>query len=194
MCVPMLRSISKSPARPRNTVNGGGIICPKGRWMETSNAALHLGIAGKKLKTMKSIGVPHMAFERGDKVEAPLPYRRYEYVYFLPNCNDGWEAMKEYDVSLADWCKVCLHLSNRDNWTGIDESIQNHFEAYTGLAATDANIELAFNENVLISAVNLPQKSKKEPAKIPAPPPYKADKQREGRQGAGAGAVSRRTI
>lgn len=162
--------------------------------METSNAALHLGIAGKKLKTMKSIGVPHMAFERGDKVEAPLPYRRYEYVYFLPNCNDGWEAMKEYDVSLADWCKVCLHLSNRDNWTGIDESIQNHFEAYTGLAATDANIELAFNENVLISAVNLPQKSKKEPAKIPAPPPYKADKQREGRQGAGAGAVSRRTI
>ena len=50
---------------------------PKGRWMECVAAGEILNV--KSMKKMKSLGVQHMSFERGDKVGALYPYSKFEF-------------------------------------------------------------------------------------------------------------------
>ena len=49
--------------------------------MEVSAAEKYLNV--KKIKVLKRIGVPHLAFERGVKGRGPPEYWSYEYVYCL---------------------------------------------------------------------------------------------------------------
>ena len=143
------------------------ILCSNGRWMEVSTAEKYLNI--KNIKALKRIGVPHLAFERGYR-KGPPEYWSYEYVYCLANAPDGWEASTEYNISVADWCKLCDHYSHDENMISPSGEFKELFEKYTGCEATAASINLAYNENVLVSPSNLPQKA----AKVTPPKKRKA--------------------
>lgn len=132
--------------------------------MEVSAAEKYLNV--KKIKVLKRIGVPHLAFERGVKGRGPPEYWSYEYVYCLAKAPDGWVASTEYDISLADWCKLCDHYSHNENRISPSGEFKDLFEKYTGCEASAANINLAYNDNVLVSPSDLPQKA----AKVVTPP------------------------
>ena len=130
--------------------------------MEVSAAEKYLNVTN--IKVLKRIGVPHLAFERGDKGKGPPEYWSYEYVYCLANAPDGWES--KYVISLADWCKLCDHYSHNENRISPSGEFKELFEKYTGCDATAANINLAYIDNVLVSPSDLPQKA----AKVVTPP------------------------
>ena len=126
--------------------------------MEVSQAAAYLSI--DSMKKMKKLGVPHLAFERGVRGKGPAEYWSNEYVYCLADAPDEWVAVNEYDVSLADWCRLCHFFSDCQHKLSPNEEFTALFEKYTGYEATVANIDLAFDSNVLVSPAALPKKKK----------------------------------
>ena len=135
---------------------------PKGRWMECVAAGEILNV--KSMKKMKSLGVQHMSFERGDKVGALYPYSKFEFVYSSPGALSSWLASSSYSITLAQWCNLCLYFSSNDDLPLLELNFSSDFLDYTGPRATVSNIQWAFAEKLLISPDTLEEKLKEKEA------------------------------
>ena len=108
---------------------------PKGRWMEGVAVGEILNV--KSMKQMKSLGVQHMSFERGDKVGALYPYSKFESVYSSPGALSSWVASSSYSITLAQWCNLCLYFSSNDHLKLLELNFSKKIMDYTGHHASN---------------------------------------------------------
>ena len=113
---------------------------PKDRWMESVAADEILNV--KSMKKMKSLGIQHMSFERGDKVGALYPYSQFEFVYSSPGVLSSWVASSNYSLTLVQWCNLCLYFSSNDHLTLLELNFSNDFMDYAIRHVSVPNIQL----------------------------------------------------
>ena len=93
----------------------------------------------------------NMHFEFGRDVGAPMPYKQHRFVYISPEGTNAHFG----DITLRIWSKMCDYFSNNtiqtDAAAGDEDTttFRQHFEEYTMLKATPANITAAFEEGVM---------------------------------------------
>ena len=134
----------------------------KCRWMESVAAGEVLNV--KSMKKMKSLGVQHMSFERGEKVGALYPYSKFDFVYSSPGALSSWLASSSYSITLTQWCNLCIYFSMNDHLTLLELNFSINFMDYTGRHASVSNIQWAFAKKLLISPDTLEGKLKEEEA------------------------------
>ena len=127
-------------------------LCPMGVWMTEEDVMECHNIKAKVMRVYRNEAPPaNMHFETGAKVGAPNPYNQHRFVYIS---QEGTEAHFG-NITLRIWSKMCDYFSNNTIQTDAaadDEysaTIRQHFEVYTTLKATPANIAAAFEKGVM---------------------------------------------
>ena len=93
----------------------------------------------------------NMHFVTGVKVGASNPYNQHRFVYISP---EGTKAHYG-NITLLIWSRMCHYFSNNTIQTdaAADDkdttTFRQHFEVYTTLKATPANITAAFEKGVM---------------------------------------------
>jgi hypothetical protein len=138
-----------------------------GVWMTEEDAMERHSIKANLMRLYRNEAPPlNMHFETGRMVGAPMPYKQHRFVYVS---QEGTKA-NYGDTTLLSWSSMCNYFSNNTIQTdaAADDkdttTFRQHFEVYTTLKATPANITAAFEEGVMKRSDELQNKA---PLRVP---------------------------